>query len=121
MYNIKKIANNTFYKGVDGTPVGIYITPKAAQKQYNLINTLLEDVLGNIIELKDGAGQVWPTTRNISSREGYSNSLSGLITKSYSGATINVTEDGIDYTLKLPDFKTFLYVPVLLQKIYQDI
>lgn len=113
--------DNTFYQGVEGTPVGVYITPQAAQKQFNLINTLLEDVLGNVIELKDGDGQAWPTTRTISSKEGYSNSLSRLITKAFAGGSINVTEDGVDYTLQLPNSKTFVYVPILLQKIYQGL
>lgn len=113
--------DNTFYQGVDGTPVGVYITPKAAQKQYDLINTLLNDVLGSIIELKDKEGQAWPTNRTVSSKEGYSNSLSGLITKAFAGGTINVTEDGVDYTLQLPNSKTFVYVPILLQKIYQGL
>lgn len=113
--------DNTFYQGVDGTPVGIYITPKVAQKQYDLINTLLEDVLGSIIELKDGDGQAWPTNRTISSKEGHSNSLSRLITKAFAGGAINVTEDGVDYTLQLPNSKTFVYVPILLQKVYQGL
>lgn len=113
--------DNTFYQGVEGTPIGIYITPKAAQKQYDLINTLLDDVFGSIIELKDKEGQAWPITRTISSKEGYSNSLSGLITKAFAGGAINVTEDGVDYTLQLPNSKTFVYIPILLQKIYQGL
>lgn len=113
--------DNTFYQGIEGTPVGIYITPKAAQKHYDLINTLLDDVLGSIIELKDKEGQAWPVNRTISSREGYSNSLSGLITKAFAGGAINVTEDGVDYTLQLPNSKTFVYIPILLQKIYQGL
>lgn len=91
--------DNTFYQGIEGTPIGIYITPQAAQKQYNLINTLLDDVLGNIIELKDKEGQMWPANRTISSKEGYSNSLSGLITRAFAEGSINISEDGIDYTL----------------------
>ncbi len=113
--------DNTFYQGVEGTPVGIYITPRAAQKQYDLINTLLDDVFGSIIELKDKEGQAWPVNRTISSKEGYSNSLSGLITKAFAGGAINVTEDGVDYTLQLPNSKTFVYIPILLQKIYQGL
>lgn len=113
--------DNTFYKDVEGTPIGIYITPEVAQKQWKLINTLLEDTFGNIIELKDGKGNIWPDTRTISSKDGYSNSLSGLISKAFAGGTINVTEDGVDYTLQLPNSKTFIYVPILLQKVYQGL
>lgn len=113
--------DNTFYQGIEGTPIGIYITPQAAQKQYNLINTLLDDVLGNIIELKDKEGQMWPANRTISSKEGYSNSLSGLITRAFAEGSINISEDGIDYTLQLPNHKTFVHVPILLQKIYQGL
>lgn len=113
--------DNTFYQGVEGTPVGIYITPKAAQKQYNLINTLLTDVLGSVVELKDGNGEAWPETRLVSSKSGYSNSLSNLITKAFAGGAIDVTEDGVDYTLQLPNHKTFVYIPILLQKVYQGL
>lgn len=113
--------DNTFYQGVEGTPIGIYITPQVAQKQWELINTLLGDTLGSIIELKDEEGVIWPDTRTISSKTGYSNSLSGLITTAFAGGAINVTEDGVDYTLQLPNSKTFIYVPILLQKIYQGL
>lgn len=113
--------DNTFYQGIEGTPIGIYITPQVAQKQWELINTLLGDTLGSIIELKDGEGVIWPDTRTISSKTGYSNSLSGLITTAFAGGAINVTEDGVDYTLQLPNSKTFIYVPILLQKIYQGL
>lgn len=113
--------DNTFYQGVEGTPIGIYITPQVAQKQWELINTLLGDTLGSIIELKDGEGVIWPDTRTISSKTGYSNSLSGLITTAFAGGAINVTEDGVDYTLQLPNSKTFIYVSILLQKIYQGL
>jgi hypothetical protein len=40
--------------------------------------------------------------------------LQGLITTAFTGATIDVVEDGVNYTLKLPNSKTFKYVPIIL-------
>lgn len=114
-------SDNTFYQGIEGTPVGIYITPAAAQKQFNLINTLLSDVLGNIVQLKDKKGNTWPIDRAISPRDGFNNSLSGLITDAFAGSTISITEDGINYDLQLPDHKkSFKHIPILLSKIYYE-
>lgn len=123
--------DNTFYQGVNGTPIGIYITPEVAQKQYSLIDALLGDALGSVIDLKDKSGASWPSTRLISPKsseeqpnghkKGYNNSLSGLITKSFAGGTLNISEDGVDYTLQFPNVKTFAHIPVLLQRIYNGL
>lgn len=123
--------DNTFYQEVNGTPIGIYITPETAQKQYALIDTLLGDVLGSVIDLKDKNGTAWPPTRLISPKsseeqpnghkKGYNNSLSGLVTKSFAGGTLNISEDGVDYTLQFPKAKTFAHIPVLLQRIYSEL
>lgn len=130
--NITK--DNAFYRGLDGTPVGIYITLDAANKHYNLINTLLNDSLGEVIKLKDKNGNDWPETKNISANNGYVNSASGLMeygvrsltaafaqSKEEGSMTLSVFEDGQEYELQLPNSKIFNHIPVILQKIYGNI
>lgn len=130
--NLSNISSdNVFYQGLQNNPIGIYITPEVAQNQYNLINILLSNTLGNVIELKDSEGNSWPETRLISPKsfeelpnghkKGYNNSLAGLITKTFAGGEISVVEDGTEYILQLPNAKTFSAIPILLQKIYSKL
>ena len=123
--NLTNIAkDNIFYKQYiekGKNPVGIYLTPDIAEKQFNLIDTLLSECFGELIQLKDKDGNDFPITSNISSRDGYLNSLSGLITKSFGGALIKVKDGQTEQTIQLPDKKNFKYFTIGLQKIYRKV
>ena len=135
-------SDNPYYQDVEGTPIGIYITPKVAAQHLKLINAILNDALGPYIKLQErvtdeeGNTKVtaWPIDRLVSPKQsqresgyntnprGFRNSLSGLVSELFSANTITVEEDGKEYTLGIPDGskKSFVIVPVALQRLYQQ-
>lgn len=135
-------SDNPYYSDVEGTPIGIYITPKVASKHLKLINAILDDALGPYIKLQEkktdeeGNTKVtaWPVDRLVSPKEssresgyntnpkGFRNSLSGLVSELFSANTITVEDNGKEYTLGIPEGskKSFVIVSVALQRLYQQ-
>lgn len=135
--NIKQ--DNVFYKGLDKTPIGIYINPQTAYKHLDLINALLDDTFGSIINPKrqkvvTGEGgritqvltdEPWPIDMLLSPKDGYTNSLSGMI-KDIFGSQGNLIfeEDGVEYNLQFPTGNNISVkkqanrFPILLRNLY---
>lgn len=119
--------DNAFYGYLKGeTPIGIYINPDTAEKQLKVIDSLLSNSLGKVVQLKDSNSNEWPADRLISPKGNYNNSLSGLVTDAFESGSIKVEsidESGnvIEHTIELPSHKQFKHIPILLQKIYNGI
>ena len=137
-------SDNPYYSDIEETPIGIYITPQVASKHLKLINAILDDALGPYIKLEeketDKDGNIinttaWPIDRLVSPKQkpresgyntnqrGYRNSLSGLVSELFSENSITIEDNGKEYTLGIPEGskKSFVIVPVVLQRIYQQV
>lgn len=114
-------ADNGFYKGLNKTPVGIYITPFTAQKQYKMLDYLISTVLKDTVKLKTNDGKEWPKDRQITTKEGFRNSISGLTSSLITGSALSFTEDGVNYEIQFPKKEALKHIPNVLQYIYKNL
>lgn len=106
-------AENSFYKGVTN-PKGIYLSYNLAQKQFDLINDIFTNILDKIIPVKLSTGENFPTNKVITSKEGFSNSIKGLVDSVQNSEPITIENESGKYTLSFPSKKSFKSIPTLL-------
>lgn len=113
-------SDNIFYGGI--TPMGIYLTPKAAKQYMELTSNIFNSFLDKFISLKDINGKDWNLEKLITtSKNGgknYQNSISNLIQEAFTAGSLSVFEDGIEYKIELPSKSSLKYVPLVLTKLY---
>ena len=113
-------SDNSFYQNVDSTPVGVYITPDAAYKQFSIINTLLSTTFGEFVKFKNGKGEDVSIDTVITDKDGFSNSLSKIISHDFTGGEITI-QDNDNNTIVYPQTSAFTWFPITLINLYQSI
>lgn len=113
-------SDNSFYQNVEGTPVGIYITPEAAYKQFSIIDTLLSTTFGEFIKFKNSKGEDINIDTVITDKDGFSNSLSKIISHDFTGGEVTIS-DSDNNTIIYPETSAFTWFPITLINLYQSI
>lgn len=104
---------------------GIYLTPKAAKEQFNIIDDLLNS-LSELVRpiIKDSSGKVsnYPKDRWITSEDGHTNSMRNLTEKLLYGNSIKIDDGENTFTLKGDNLEdTFTHIPVTLTKLIKKV
>jgi hypothetical protein len=64
-----------------------------------MLDYLISTVLKDTVKLKTNDGKEWPKDRQITTKEGFRNSISGLTSSLITGSALSFTEDGVNYEI----------------------